>query len=440
MRYKIDSVEFSFDLPAGWRRDQFIRPITFFGPNGGLGKNSEIIQLKIGGINPKYVEPAARETFLAEPSAEVFRTEAGGEKNAIVLKTPTHGEISVVRDGMHYQFSHSNDAKTMAAIDLIRSSAQFPIGNQAAAVSKEITTADTSYLGKYFENEASCAICERHMIKLQEAKGRVIITREEDHSNIGTAEECKECGRRYCDRCYPSRPKNDCLCGKGRDIVETHGGVTYRGSMRLVKVQYTNHQTQAGSSDKVVKQSTQFESPPPFDGMNETKQLLIALDSTGYKPSLKQEAAIVALGDTAIDDILESIYLINGKMNSSIRVDNLDPIAEMKALEKRIRILGTLKRPVAIKAIFDALADSAIAASEFRRKANIIPPMMSMLAHQHKMAAESLVNTAIDALASYGEAIIPPARRYLDQVSPPVQKALRKVLARVERKWWQFWK
>lgn len=83
------------------------------------------------------------------------------------------------------------------------------------------------------------------MIKLGEPKGGgVLLTGGEIQQmmagNVGAAEECKECGRRYCDRCYPSRPKNTCVCGKGRTSVEILNGVTYTGSMRLVKVQYTD--------------------------------------------------------------------------------------------------------------------------------------------------------------------------------------------------------
>ena len=84
------------------------------------------------------------------------------------------------------------------------------------------------------------------MIKLEVPKtggvrGGVFLTREEMMAgNVGAAEECKECGRRYCDRCYPARPKNSCVCGKGRTSVEEVDGVIYTGSIRLVKVQYTD--------------------------------------------------------------------------------------------------------------------------------------------------------------------------------------------------------
>lgn len=133
MRYENDDLGFSFELPDGWRRDEHNLTITFYGPNGRVGVKSEVIQVMIGGISPDYVDPANRERFLSEPGADVARTEIGGERNAVILRRTTNSEISVVRDGVHYSFSYSNDAATQAAIERIRHSAQFPSATQAAA-------------------------------------------------------------------------------------------------------------------------------------------------------------------------------------------------------------------------------------------------------------------------------------------------------------------
>lgn len=83
------------------------------------------------------------------------------------------------------------------------------------------------------------------MIKLATAGGAglggVMLTRAEMMAwNVGSAEECVKCGRRYCDNCFPTRPKNSCVCGQGKGLVEERDGVTCFGSMRLVKVQYTD--------------------------------------------------------------------------------------------------------------------------------------------------------------------------------------------------------
>ena len=174
--------------------------------------------------------------------------------------------------------------------------------------------------------------------------------------------------------------------------------------------------------------------------MDQAKELLAKLDEATPSQRQEVEAALVALGDAAIDDILESIHLINSKLNGSIRVKNLNPIAEMVALEKRIRILGQLKRPNTLKAVFDALADAAIAVCDYKRQGAHDSLMIRMFAYEHQIVAESLLKTATDALVEFGDVVIPPARRYLQQSPPPVTKALRRVLAKVDKRWWQVWR
>jgi hypothetical protein len=68
--------------------------------------------------------------------------------------------------------------------------------------------------------------------------GGVMMGRDEMMSGIGAAELCRECGRIFCDACYPQRPRNTCPCGRGRDKVYHERGAIHRGSMQLVKVQY----------------------------------------------------------------------------------------------------------------------------------------------------------------------------------------------------------
>jgi hypothetical protein len=133
MRYEHEDLGFSFDLPDGWRRDEHIVPLTFFGPNGRLGWTSEVIQIKIGTISPQYLDAVSREQFLAEPGATVSRTTVGGESNAVVLQKASDSEISVVHDGVHYIIAHTNDAATDKAIEQLRKSAQFPLAGKSAA-------------------------------------------------------------------------------------------------------------------------------------------------------------------------------------------------------------------------------------------------------------------------------------------------------------------
>jgi hypothetical protein len=83
-----------------------------------------------------------------------------------------------------------------------------------------------------------CEVCNRQMQKLGTGAGYVMITPEDTMIGVGTAEECIECNRVYCDNCYQSRPPNSCVCGRGRDSVRRIGGVIYKGSLRLIKVRY----------------------------------------------------------------------------------------------------------------------------------------------------------------------------------------------------------
>jgi predicted Zn-dependent protease len=131
MHYEREDLGFSFDLPDGWRRDEQNLTLTFYGPNGGLGIVSELIQIQIGGILPQYFSPDSRETFLAEPGAQVSRTTVGGESNAVVLKKARDSEISVVRDGVHYTIAHCHDSATEVAIERLKQTARFPSQQQA---------------------------------------------------------------------------------------------------------------------------------------------------------------------------------------------------------------------------------------------------------------------------------------------------------------------
>ena len=132
MRHEAGS-GFSFELPDGWRRDEWNLTITYFGPEGRIGNSEQVIQLQLGGILAQFHAPEAREEFLSEPGATVSRTVVGGEENAVVLRKPGNSEISVVRDGIQYSFSHGHDAETLRAIAMIKETARFPTRDVAAA-------------------------------------------------------------------------------------------------------------------------------------------------------------------------------------------------------------------------------------------------------------------------------------------------------------------
>jgi len=77
MHYEDRNLGFSFELPDGWRKDEKILPLTFFGPRGYLGRTNELIQIKTGTIQPGFLFPDSREEFLAEPGAIARRGRLG---------------------------------------------------------------------------------------------------------------------------------------------------------------------------------------------------------------------------------------------------------------------------------------------------------------------------------------------------------------------------
>lgn len=83
-----------------------------------------------------------------------------------------------------------------------------------------------------------CAICGRKMLKTGVAEGVAFISRQEMLSGVHGVEECRECGRVWCENCFPARPRFFCECGVNQDVIRIENGVTYRGSVSLVKAQY----------------------------------------------------------------------------------------------------------------------------------------------------------------------------------------------------------
>jgi hypothetical protein len=82
-----------------------------------------------------------------------------------------------------------------------------------------------------------CTVCGRKMLKTGVAKGSAFFSRQEMLSGVHGVEECRECGRVWCENCFPSRPRN-CECGINQDVIRIEDGVAYKGSVTLVKAQY----------------------------------------------------------------------------------------------------------------------------------------------------------------------------------------------------------
>lgn len=131
MHYIDRNLGFSFDLPEGWRHDPHNLTLTFFGPNGRIGSASEVIQMQIGTVLPRYMDTASREQFMSEPGATVSRANLGDEANVVVLKKPGNSEISAVHDGIQYSIAHAHDAATQVAIERLKATFGFPSREKA---------------------------------------------------------------------------------------------------------------------------------------------------------------------------------------------------------------------------------------------------------------------------------------------------------------------
>jgi hypothetical protein len=136
MRYT-DPLGFSFDLPDGWRHDERVTPVTFFGPTGDIGRQVEVIQLKVDILHilldRDYTQPEAREapSFWGEQQADTFRSNLGSETNVVVLKRTQNNEISCIHDGVHYSITYSIDTVTVEAMKALCATFIFPPAEEA---------------------------------------------------------------------------------------------------------------------------------------------------------------------------------------------------------------------------------------------------------------------------------------------------------------------
>lgn len=136
MKYLHEELGFYFELPDGWRQEKNNNPLTFFGPNGRLGKKSEVIQVKLGPVLPEFIEIGRRQEFFIEPGAKISQTSIGLETNAVYIEKPTNCELSIVSNGVHYSILFASDNATKVSMECLKQSARFPNASQAAVAIK----------------------------------------------------------------------------------------------------------------------------------------------------------------------------------------------------------------------------------------------------------------------------------------------------------------
>jgi HEAT repeat protein len=176
--------------------------------------------------------------------------------------------------------------------------------------------------------------------------------------------------------------------------------------------------------------------------MANVNELIEQLDGSSNKFK-EAERNLISLGDAAIDSLLRSVDNINKNL-----LQGKDPERNMRKLEIRITILGKIGKTRAVKAILDALADSAGTISVLQRDINnsydnpnpSFRHNMLLMTSERKNAAKSLNEAAIQALASIGDPALLYIEKYISSSSPEVQKSLKRARSKITKKPWQFWR
>lgn len=155
------------------------------------------------------------------------------------------------------------------------------------------------------------------------------------------------------------------------------------------------------------------------------QRMILSLDTAEGRLIRQIEDEITQCGKQYVDALTTSANDCNRKITAAAIGQDWKAAREcMKALERRIRVLGRIGSPKAISTILDALADSDGAAE-----------------NTGFTEAKSLCKAAGEALVNIGEPAIPYLRDNIDDRRPPVREAVLSILSRLEpKKWWQFWK
>jgi hypothetical protein len=206
---------------------------------------------------------------------------------------------------------------------------------------------------------------------------------------------------------------------------------------------YTIHKLKSESDIGEPQHDYQMPTKAKKISVQKVSELDKLLDNPNKEDRRRAEDQLVALLEEAVDQLLDSIDRINRLL---LQRDN--PEANMAALERRIRILEKIGSPRAVKAIIDAVADSAGTVEVLRQQINetydhpdpFYRHDILLLASGRQVVAESLRDSAVNALAAIGKPALPLIHSSISKASRPAQKALRRAASRIQKKWWQFWK
>lgn len=133
------------------------------------------------------------------------------------------------------------------------------------------------------------------------------------------------------------------------------------------------------------------------------------------RQSPSAEAEIVRIGESAVDNVITSAVQVNRLICASLLSGDADPLQGLFGkFATRLRILGAIRSPRAVKTLLDALADSTQTAASGLSGARVVE------------------DAANDALVSIGAGAMSELRKHLNHPKPAIREAIRTVVRRIE--------
>ncbi|MFA5177791.1 MAG: HEAT repeat domain-containing protein [Candidatus Omnitrophota bacterium] len=452
MHYKDKSLGFSFDLPEGWHHDEHNLTLTFFGPNGHIGYPFELIQMQIGTILPRYLEPESREKFLAEPGAEVLRCRLGNETNVVVLKKASDTEISVVHDEVQYTIAHSNDEATQRAVDRLKESFRFPSVEEAVAAIQRSNDPQKQAILRALKSgspeQARHVLSEAGMPPVIERPG---YTMHRVGTNTSTNGQKKRLSVPQLGRSYdiPERILNPYTQAEmGKKLPKLKGKSLFVDFQKDIDGPQTAtrliRETLAKCGVSWVENTNQAEAVIWIQGGSGAMRFAFVVahpeDSSKFLAAECGPRELTATIMTAVSEYFSSTgrEAPKGELSKLIvHVNELNRAITGAALaqdwtksrqlmaELRVAVvkLGSIGEAEAVKPVVDVLADSAGAYE-----------------NTGFSEAKALREAAIETLQKIGKDSIPWIKEGLTHSNPVVRSACNRALKACGGKpWWQFW-